>query len=190
MGWCPLVLPDTAVPGGRRKHRGWESRLGPGCRLAAQDRDRTGTHMAWSLLVATGTAWTEWPFHGAVGGKPIGWDPPSPSLPGVGPLLPCSFCCLLRAGKYRHVALGNSSQVPATSDSRGTPPAKLLLRVIFARRLHSSLLCQNSPVTWLSFPLLGSAAAFPPQSPLLPERTREPSDRDPPAGREHLWTRH
>lgn len=81
------------------------------CGLAAQDRDRKGsTHMALSLSVATGTAGTEWLFHGAVGGQPIGWDPPHPSLSSVGPLLPGSSHCFSRTGKFRHVAAGCASR--------------------------------------------------------------------------------
>lgn len=80
------------------------------CGLAAQDRDRKGsTHMALSLPVATGTAGTEWLFHGAVGGQPIGWDPPHSSLSTVGPLLPGSSHCFSRTGKFRHVAAGCTS---------------------------------------------------------------------------------
>lgn len=81
-----------------------------GCGLALQDRDRKGsTHMALSLPVATGTTGTEWLFHGAVGGRPIGWDPPYSSQSSVGPLLPGSFHCLSRTGKFRHVAPGCAS---------------------------------------------------------------------------------
>lgn len=161
MGWCPLALPGTAVPGDRRTHHKWESRLGPGCSLAAQDRDRTGTHMALSLLVATGTAWTEWPFHGAVGGEPIGWDPPSPSLPGVGPLLPGSFCCLPRAGKYRHVALGNSSLGARHLGQQGhatcqAPP------LCHLRTGTSTLPCSASaPPHFAQFPPLGRCSCIP-----------------------------
>lgn len=91
---------------------------GSGCGLAAQDRDRKGsTHMALSLPVATGTAGTEWLFHGALGGQPIGWDPPYSSLSSVGPLLPGSFHCLSTTGKFRHVAPAVSPQVPATLDN-------------------------------------------------------------------------
>lgn len=113
LSWYLLALPGTALPGGYRMHHGRAGgsfSWGSGCGLAEQDRDRKGsTHMASSLPVATGTAWTEWLFHRAVGGQPIGWDPPYSSLSSVGPLLPGSFHCLSTTSKFRHVAPGCAS---------------------------------------------------------------------------------
>lgn len=75
--------------------------------------------MALSLSVATGTAGTEWLFHGAVGGQPIGWDPPHSSLSSVGPLLPGSSHCFSRPGKFRHVAAGCTSPGACHLGQRG-----------------------------------------------------------------------
>lgn len=88
-------------------HHGRELQLG---NLPMALLRKTGsTLMALSLPVATGTPGTEWLFHGAVGGQPIGWDSPHSSLSSVGPLLPGFSHCFSRTGKFRHVAAGCTS---------------------------------------------------------------------------------
>lgn len=56
---------------------------------------------------------------GAVGGQPIGWDPPHSSLSSVGPLLPGSSHCFSRPGKFRHVAAGSASPGACHLGQRG-----------------------------------------------------------------------
>ena len=71
--------------------------------------------------------------------------PPSPSLPSVGPLLPDTFHCFLRAGKYRHVAPGGASPGACHLGQQGQTTFPALLEFL---------------LTLLSSPILGGAAAF------------------------------
>lgn len=150
-GWHPWHYLALLSLGAAEYTRGRSWGGGPGCGLAAQDRVKTGALMAASLPVATGTAWAEWFFHGAVGGQTIGWDFPYPSLPSVGPLLPGSFHCLPRAGKHRHVAPSSTSLGAYHLGPRGQSPAHNppTCHLYKAAWVFVSL---RSPIALLSFP--------------------------------------
>ena len=122
-----------------------------------------------------------------MGGQPIGCDPPCPSLPSVGPLLPDSFHCLPRAGKYRHAVPGSTSPGARHLGQWGSLPASLLVRagspgplaLPFSARLP--LL----PSCFTQFSFLGGVEAL-----LLLKGRGNQLAISPPAGTEHPWTRH
>ena len=105
-----------------------------------------------------------------MGGQPIGCDPPCPSLPSVRPLLPDSFHCLPRAGKYRHAVPGSTSPGARHLGQWGSLPASLLVCAGSPGLL--ALPCSATlpflPSCFTQFSLLGRCGGT------SPERTREP----------------
>lgn len=131
--------------------------------------------MAESLLVATGTASAEWPFHGAVGRRRIGWDPRPPApqcgapAPGSFPIYPerASAGMWLRGTSpgARPWTAGAAVHLPSSS---GVPPSQ---------RCPPFPALPEAPPYLLSHPSWEGQQHCPAQSIQLPGRTREGGGR-------------
>lgn len=158
MGWCPLALPGTAVPGGCRKHGRWEH--GRALATALLGKMGTGQALTWLRVSLLPQEQPELngPFTGQWKASRLAGIPCLPPCPVWGPCCPTPFT----------VSPELASTGMWLQDSGGTPPAKLLLHAIlaWAPPLPSPSLCSVSP--------LGGAAAFHCTEHQLPEGTSQP----------------